>query len=351
MSSEFVLKLIPSDDGASAFVRGGQKLTRVALAGGIEAIGLTLPQYDATLIARLTQTGMIERIEAESPDLLRHRNAIQELSKVTGSAAIDQAFARDVTRITKTMGATSRPGKPESNQSDAQPIATMKMILSWLKGTKRSTVESAAALVRRLDRRILLAIDGVARADATGMSIRSFRELVLKYTRRLEIPDYFGLVVLELVNNFQVQVMQSFAKKAGMSTAKIRTLYQDAAVRDQISRLMQEQGETSAVGWRVYPREGSGRRTTDLTVTLAGSGAPMEALSTEVKQKSSISLGERSLTEFYNDSDESVFNIELGLYYLSYLDELCEKAGITFKTIIREIAGTGNRIVILKMAM
>lgn len=345
---DFTVKLIPSDEGANAFVKKGHHLGRISLAGGTDAIGLTLPRYDHDSIQRLAYRGYLSRVEAQSADFLHYRSEVQELSNVLGVSALRIAFGRDMAREVNRLSAPLR-SKPRSSEKSGSPVATMRSLLTGMKQEKRSAVEAVASMLKGLDLRVLKAVDRLARMDSTGTVLSSFREILIRYGMRMEIPEYFALVVLELVNNLQVQTMQSFARKSGMKAEKIRQLYQDQQVREQIRQLIERQGESSAITWNLVPHEGSGTRTTELNVTMTGSGTAMRALGSEVKEKSGLQVGERSLEEFYNELGESVFNIDLGLYYLSYLEDLCRKAGMAFSTRVRDLTGTDDRIVMLRL--
>ena len=71
----------------------------------------------------------------------------------------------------------------------------------------------------------------------------------------------------------------------------------------------------------------------------------MRATTAGVRQQKSVRLGERTLKDFYEGIADVGVGIDLGLYYLSYLEELCQKAGIRFETRAREI-GNGEKTMV-----
>jgi hypothetical protein len=51
----------------------------------------------------------------------------------------------------------------------------------------------------------------------------------------------------------------------------------------------------------------------------------------------SADITRNSLTEYYSRLLANGNDLELGMYYLSYLDEACEKVGIKFESMVNQI--------------
>jgi hypothetical protein len=324
----------------------------VPLAGGTDALGVVLAGYEHSSLARLVHRGYVSRLEVESSDFLQHRSEIQELSRTIANAALETAFARDIAREANRVAAPLRAGNPpESADTTRRPVGIMRSLMAAVKDRRRSTALAVARLLQTVNPELLGRVDGLVRRDASGGALKRFRTLTARYAGRSEIPEYLALVILELVNNLQMQTMQNVAKRSGMTQEKLRSLYQNPNARAKIAETMERQGETSMIGWSFTTRRGSGNHTTELTVTLSGAGAPMRAFSEEVQQHRSVDIGQRSLQEFYREIDGSVFNIDLGLYYLSYLEELCRKAGMLFATRVHEVGYDNAMVVTLRIGL
>lgn len=343
-----IIKLVPSKEGSSAFVRGGKRLTRIPLAGGNDALGMVMRSYERATLERLVHRGLVSRIELESADFLQHRSRIQELSRSIGTAALEAAFVRDINReIERILSAHRTSVHAAPHEVDVAGV--MRSLLNAVRGERRATIEAAATLVKGLGAGVLRRIDEAVQIDPENRALHAFRTIVAATAARWEIPEYLALVILELVNNLQVQTMQSVAHRSGMSAERIRSLYMKPEVRDQIRSLMERQGETSAIAWSFVTHEGSGARTTELTVSMTGKGSSMRGFTTEIERKGRVDVGERSIEEFYNGLNDSAFNIDLGLYYLSYLEDLARKADMRFSTRVRELATGGETVVSLRI--
>ena len=49
-----------------------------------------------------------------------------------------------------------------------------------------------------------------------------------------------------------------------------------------------------------------------------------------IQEKKSANLAKKSLIDFYREIPEGQGGTDLGLYYLSYLDEACKKVNVKF---------------------
>ena len=59
---------------------------------------------------------------------------------------------------------------------------------------------------------------------------------------------------------------------------------------------------------------------------------------------------QRSLMEFYKEgTDEVAVNTELGLYYLSYLSEECQKVGVHFESLVSQIRESNLTVITLTL--
>ena len=345
------VKLIPSAEGSNAFMQRGRRLERVPLAGGTDAPGLILEGSDPARLEKLVDRGYVSLLEADSADFLQHRELVGRLTRCMGTAAVRAAFAGEVGRTVTTLQKQSRRGNHDTATSSERPGATVKLLLASLRDQRRDVVEGAATLIRGMDRTLLAGMTGIIRSEPTGEALRQFRRIIARYAERWQTPEYLSLVVLELASNLQVQTMQQFARRTGVSTEKIRNLYQNPAVRDEIRRRMERQGETRAITWAIAGHRGFGSRNSELTVTMAGSGMPMRQFTSEVQGMQRVEVGERSLQQFYTGLNDSDFNLDLGLYYISYLEELCHKAGIRFTTRANEALQTGEISVSLRLTL
>jgi len=343
------IKLIPSAAGSSMFLQRGRSPTRIRLAGGSEGMGIILKEYNTSTLEQLVHRGYVSRLELESADFLQFREEVQDISHAVGVAALEAAFARDVSREIDRLQSGRRGAKYEKLEP-GQRTVTMRSLLAGLKGNRKGTIEGGAALLKSLAPDIVDVLGATIRAGL-GDELSLFRSLLTRYALRWEVPEFFALVILEIVNNLQVQTMQNFATKAGVSEEKVRTLYQQESIRKTIREKMEAQGETSAITWSFLSTSESGAeaRSTQMLVTMTGRGAQMLSLKDDVEEKRQIQVGTKSLQDFYAEIKDQVFNIDLGLYYLSYLQDLCKRNNMLFDARVQHMNRGDYTIIQMKL--
>jgi hypothetical protein len=73
-----------------------------------------------------------------------------------------------------------------------------------------------------------------------------------------------------------------------------------------------------------------------------------EDMKQKINNRITTNISGKSLKDFYEGSQEVADNMNLGLYYLSYLNEACKKVHINFESFVnRSEAGTTTTIHII----
>ena len=68
-----------------------------------------------------------------------------------------------------------------------------------------------------------------------------------------------------------------------------------------------------------------------------------------IDDKKGLDLKKKSLTDFYKESPDKLANTELGLYYLSYLNEACEKVNVRFDSIVNQIQKSDLTVITMNL--
>ena len=62
----------------------------------------------------------------------------------------------------------------------------------------------------------------------------------------------------------------------------------------------------------------------------------------------SADLNKRSLIDFYRQMPEGQEGTDLGLYYLSYLDDACKKVNVKFESLVNQFTSSDLTVITLK---
>ena len=69
----------------------------------------------------------------------------------------------------------------------------------------------------------------------------------------------------------------------------------------------------------------------------------------EVKEnfetKSQADTNKRSLVDFYRELPEGQEGTDLGMYYLSYLDDACKKVNVKFESLVNQFTASGLTVI------
>ena len=67
-----------------------------------------------------------------------------------------------------------------------------------------------------------------------------------------------------------------------------------------------------------------------------------------IESKMSANLNKKSLIDFYRQMPDGQEGTDLGLYYLSYLEDACKKVNIKFESIVNQSSSSDLTVINLK---
>ncbi len=336
--------MVPTSEGSSYLLSRGKRLARVKLAGGADAYGLQINTLETKTLTRLIEQGFVHRLEVVSADFLLHRDQLTKLSESVGHGLLNSAFRRD----TQTL--LSQSNVETANVTTEAARKYVQKLLTSLEKERPNSGPAAREVLAALGSGLL---QRLAAADSGGRGVEissRFRKIVFRYMERREVPEYLTLVLLEIVNNLQAQTMQTFAQSAGVAEDRVVELYQNDDVRRTIRKKMEVAGKTSTIGWTIHVAEGSFEsHRSRLEVSVITAGSSLLELKEKVEEKRGVDVGSHSMTEFYEALPESTLNIDLGLYYLSYLHDLCRKTGLILDAGVQRMSHNDYSVLVLRL--
>ena len=87
-----------------------------------------------------------------------------------------------------------------------------------------------------------------------------------------------------------------------------------------------------------------------LQITLYNKESEYQTIKETFEDRKSADLKKKSLQDFYKQLPEGEANTELGLYYLSYLSEACEKVNVKFESLVNQMAGSDLTVITLALS-
>ncbi|HOX91728.1 MAG TPA: hypothetical protein PLC54_02315, partial [Spirochaetales bacterium] len=88
-----------------------------------------------------------------------------------------------------------------------------------------------------------------------------------------------------------------------------------------------------------------------LQITIFNKESEYEKMKEAFDEKKSADLKKRSLQDFYKDLPDGEGNTELGLYYLSYLSEACDKVNVKFESMVNQMSSSDLTVISLVISL
>ena len=110
---------------------------------------------------------------------------------------------------------------------------------------------------------------------------------------------------------------------------------------------MQRKHELVFLSWKLGGGSTSIGKQGRLQITLYNKDDEFQEVKENIETKKSADLNKRSLIDFYRDLPEGQEGTDLGLYYLSYLEEACKKVNVKFESLVNQFAASDLTVISL----
>ena len=173
------------------------------------------------------------------------------------------------------------------------------------------------------------------------------RDGLKKYLEIAKISEYLSLMLMELAIYAENTNLQKVAKEMYPNSKNIEDLILNENIRKKILQRVERDIEYLYLIWRIRGKKFSIGTENRLQITLFNREYRHRKLQHEIENKKRLNLKEKTLFDFYKNIPEKKINTELGLYYLSYLNEACEKMNIRFDSIVSQQLQSGLTVITL----
>ncbi len=361
---ELTPHVILTDDGVGFFMDKGYKLSKLTMADGSEQYGVKLAKVSPNSFQHMLRIGYLSRLEIVRPEFTSVRSDLMDLSKLIVFGFLYKQFDQNLfdMLINSSMIKDWNRANP-GNIIDEQTRINDTFLNSVLSKHADQLKSIRKAIVSPLLENI--ASDSSLQADEKNVMIflsdryldhtRPFiwfiltrfssdtehKELIQKtrkllelYIRRSRIADYLTLLLMELAISAETLNMMSYAERVYGEGTDTRVLIFDPQKREDLAKAMEKTNTNLTIAWRIgNPSSLSIGTENKLELTIYNREAEYLELKEKVEEKmksgSSVSLG-----QFYKST--SAGNAEMGLLYLGYLQEECDKVGMRFTSRVGE---------------
>ncbi|MBN1409786.1 MAG: hypothetical protein JW969_03005 [Spirochaetales bacterium] len=373
------LKIILTENGINFFIKHNKKLNRFKMADEVEEYGIFLDNFSPGSLQRMCLIEYIAKIEIARVEFVSKRQELMDLTKLLVFGILYKQL--DAAIFKKVLNSNLIKNWNRNNPSNIIDEKT-NINESYLEKILKKNEEQIQAVKRGILSPILARINNDSNLLPEEKKIKYFicekflnnlrpsiwfilsrfqaskdyllllteiREGVLEYLEKTIIAEYLSLMVMELVINAENTNMQKFVTRVYKNSINLESLVYDQNIRNQILNEMISKNELLFLTWKIGGKSSSISTRNKLQVILYNKESEYRSIKQSIEDKKGINLRKKSLTDFYKEAPDSLVNTELGLYYLSYLSEACEKVNVRFDSIVNQIQKSDLTVITLNL--
>lgn len=373
------LKVVLTDQGTTYFIKNNKKLMKFKLADNIEEYGLLFSSFTPASLQRMMLIDYVSKVEFSAHELAKIRPEIMDISKlVTYTMLYRQYDAYIFQRLMSSEVIKNWNRKNPANIIDEKTKINDSFLQNVIKEKEKDITEIKQAVLSPMisyikknsnllpeekNIQILLSekflntlrpftwfiIAKFTNADGYDALIKEIRTGLADYMEKAKIAEYTALNVMELASNAENTNLKREAKTVFKGAVDINAVLFDPNVRRQVQDSLLRKGELVSISWKLGSRGTSIGTQGRLHITIYSKESEYEKMKGAFDEKKNADLKKRTLLDFYKAMPEVESNTELGLYYLSYLSEACEKVNVKFEAFVNQVTGSDLTVTTLAM--
>ena len=365
---ELPLKVVLTEDGASNFLSHNQKLLRFRLADNVDEYGVSLNKFSPQSIQRMILLDYISKIEISMSEFVSSRQEVMDLSKVIVYSLLYKQFDREIYQALIQCECIRKHNRSNPSnlidekthiserqlravlQNKENIIAnTRKIILDpiWkgIMSNKDYTSEEknvfllmSEKFMSRLGLMNWYIITLFHKSEGANEMFIAIRNLLNAYMEKSKVAEYISVMVMELALNNENTNIRKEARNMYQGVDDIGALIFDPEVRAKIVKELQRKHELVFLSWKLGGGSSSIGKQGRLSITLYNKDDEFQEVKENIENAKAADSHKKTLIDFYRDLPDGEEGTDLGLYYLSYLDEACKKVNVRFESIVNQFA-------------
>ena len=336
------IRLIFSADGINYFMRKNQKLNRFKLSNDTEELGIELVKFSPPTVQKMLLLGYLSVVDMTIEDVRKVRKDVIDVAKLISFGMFYLQFDMDVwAEIAK-----SDLIRKWNRRNPRNPIDRESPINAPFLQTAIDSRLDALSIIRQ---RILQPVFARIRKDgsvpAQEMAMQVF--LANKFLDNLAPLSWLILSTNGLTD--------SNSEMYGRISGLLHIMMERSRVCEYIAMLIIElimflensakgaiKAEATGEGglsvlWKIRPRRNFPNDRSRFTIVICDRKAVHRELGAKIYARANFQVNKKSLNELYEEAEGlDGEKLSLGLYYIAYLKEACNRLDIGFDSFVNE---------------
>ncbi|MBR3548679.1 MAG: hypothetical protein IKN90_01250 [Treponema sp.] len=372
------LKVVLTEDGASHFISNKKKLLRFRLADNVEEYGISMEHFSPMSIQNMILVDYISKIEISMSEFVSRRQEIMDLSKVIVYSILYKQFDRQIfsqmiecdcvrhhNRTNPSQLIDEKTHIPEkqlrnilsfkdnaiqqARQAILEPV--WKSIMSntdYTPEEKNVYLLMTEKFLNRLNLMNWYIITKFYKTEGFSQIMSILRQSLAQYMDKSKVAEYISVMVMELALNSENTNMRKEARILYQGIDNADSLIYDPDIRKKIVEELSRKHEFVSLSWKIGGGSTSIGKQGALNITLYNKEDEFQEVKENIESKLSADLHKRSLIDFYRQMPEGEEGTDLGLYYLSYLEDACKKVNVKFESLVNQFTTSDLTVINLK---
>ena len=370
---ELPLKVILTEDGASNFINHKKKLIRFRLADNLDEYGISLNKFSPQSIQSMLLLDYISKIEISMPEFVSSRQEVMDLSKIVVFSLLYKQFDRDiymsiiqcdcVRKHNRANPAHLIDEKTKMSEKQLRAILVNKdaiigrvrkeildPVWASIRENKEYSIEEknvymlmTEKFMNRMSLMNWYIITLFHKAEGFSEMISAIRNLLSQYMEKSRVAEYISVMVMELALNNENTNIRKEAKNLYPAVDDINALVVDPEHRAKIVKELQKKRILVSVSWKLGGGSTSIGKQGRLQITLYNKDDEFQEVKENIEMKATADTNKKTLIDFYRDVPDG--GTDLGLYYLSYLDDACKKVDVKFESLVNQFSASDLTVI------
>ena len=374
---ELPLKVILTEDGASNFISHNKKLMRFRLADNVDEYGISLNKFSPQSIQSMILLDYISKIEISMSEFVSSRQEVMDLSKVVVYSLLYKQFDRDVYSALIQCECVRKHNRAnpshlideKTQMSERQLRSILQNKENIIQQTRRNILDPiwksimtnndysaeekniyllmSEKFMNRLGLMNWYIITLFHKADGANEMFIAIRNLLSSYMEKSKVAEYISVMVMELALNNENTNIRKEARNMYQDIDDIDSLIFDPEVRAKIVAELQRNHELVFISWKLGGGSASIGKQGKLSITLYNKDDEFQEVKENIDNAKSSNTAKKTLIDFYRELPDGQEGTDLGLYYLSYLDDACKKVNVKFESLVNQFSASELTVITL----